>query len=170
LSLFPEPHFRYFSKFSPEKTTHGVFLPDFYPETLFPIIFTSVISLGDFRYFESVSLLNSPAITKIVILCYQIGTIIRQILGDNPMNVSLTPELEKFVANKVTSGLYNSASEVIRESLRLLKNHDTLREMRLNELRSQIQTGIDSGEPQPLDIEDVIKRGKKRYAQRQKIV
>jgi antitoxin ParD1/3/4 len=168
LSLFPEPHFRCFSKFSPEKTTCGVFLPDFYPETLFPIIFTSVISLGDFRYFESVSLLDSPAITKIVILCYHIGTIICQILGGNPMNVSLTPELEKFVANKVTSGLYNSASEVIRESLRLLKDHDTLREMRLNELRSQIQAGIDSGEPQPLDIEDVIKRGKDRYAQRQK--
>jgi antitoxin ParD1/3/4 len=123
--------------------------------------------LGDFRYFESVSLLDNPAITKIVILCYHIGAIICQILGDNPMNVSLTPELEKFVASKVTSGLYNSASEVIRESLRLLKDHDTLREMRLNELRSQIQVGIDSGEPQPLDIEDVIKRGKERYAQRQ---
>jgi hypothetical protein len=38
----------------------------------------------------------------------------------------------------------------------------------LSELRSQIQAGIDSGEPQPLDIEDVIKRGKDRYAQRQK--
>jgi antitoxin ParD1/3/4 len=95
------------------------------------------------------------------------GTIVRQILGDNLMNVSLTPELEKFVTSKVTSGLYNSASEVIRESLRLLKDHDTLREMRLNELRSQIQAGIDSGEPEPLDIENVIKRGKERYAQRQ---
>ncbi len=36
------------------------------------------------------------------------------------MNVSLTPELEKLVQEKVASGLYNSASEVIRESLRLL--------------------------------------------------
>jgi len=40
------------------------------------------------------------------------------------MNVSLTPELEKFVDGKVDSGLYNNASEVIREGLRLLKEHD----------------------------------------------
>ena len=36
------------------------------------------------------------------------------------MNVSLTPSLEKFVQEKVSSGLYNSASEVIREALRLM--------------------------------------------------
>jgi Arc/MetJ-type ribon-helix-helix transcriptional regulator len=36
------------------------------------------------------------------------------------MNVSLTPELEKFVNGKVESGLYHNASEVIREGLRLL--------------------------------------------------
>jgi len=36
------------------------------------------------------------------------------------MNVSLTPALEKYVRRKVTSGLYNNASEVIREALRLL--------------------------------------------------
>lgn len=43
------------------------------------------------------------------------------------MNVSLTPELEKFVDDKVESGLYNNASEVVRESLRLLKEHDEIR-------------------------------------------
>jgi antitoxin ParD1/3/4 len=43
------------------------------------------------------------------------------------MNVSLTPELEKFVEGKVDGGLYNNASEVIRESLRLLKEHDEIR-------------------------------------------
>ena len=36
------------------------------------------------------------------------------------MNVSLTPDLERFVRGKVASGLYNSASEVVREALRLL--------------------------------------------------
>lgn len=36
------------------------------------------------------------------------------------MNVSLTPSLEKFIQEKVDSGMYNSASEVIREALRLL--------------------------------------------------
>jgi antitoxin ParD1/3/4 len=36
------------------------------------------------------------------------------------LNVSLTPELEKFVNQKVKSGMYHSASEVIRDGLRLL--------------------------------------------------
>ena len=80
------------------------------------------------------------------------------------MNVSLTPELEKYISTKVASGLYQSASEVIREGLRLLKDQDSLREIRLNELRQQIQAGIDSGEAQPLNIEDAIERGKKRHA------
>ena len=59
------------------------------------------------------------------------------------MNVSLTPELEKLVASKVESGLYQSASEVIREGLRLLEDQDRLRELHLNEVRKKIQTGID---------------------------
>ena len=40
------------------------------------------------------------------------------------MNVSLTPELEKLVNDKVRSGLYQTASEVVREALRLLKQRD----------------------------------------------
>ena len=43
------------------------------------------------------------------------------------MNVSLTPELDKFVAGKVESGRYTSASEVVREALRLLEEHDRAR-------------------------------------------
>jgi antitoxin ParD1/3/4 len=43
------------------------------------------------------------------------------------MNVSLTPELENFVAGKVKSGRYTSASEVVREALRLLEEHDRAR-------------------------------------------
>jgi antitoxin ParD1/3/4 len=80
------------------------------------------------------------------------------------MNVSLTPELTSYINDKVASGLYNSSSEVIREGLRLLKDQDVMREMRLNELRSQIQSGIYSGDTSPIDIEDIIERGSKRYA------
>jgi antitoxin ParD1/3/4 len=53
------------------------------------------------------------------------------------MNVSLTPELEKFVDGKVDSGLYNNASEVVREGLRLLKEHDEVRQ----KMREQIEAG-----------------------------
>ncbi len=59
------------------------------------------------------------------------------------MNVSLTPELEKIVSFKVESGLYNSASEVVREGLRLLQQRDQMREMKLEALRTEIQKGID---------------------------
>lgn len=62
------------------------------------------------------------------------------------MNVSLTPELEKLVQDKVTSGLYNSASEVIREGLRLMKERDLLREARLQELRKEVQRGIEQAD------------------------
>jgi len=59
------------------------------------------------------------------------------------MNVSLTPELEKVVDQKVKSGLYNSASEVVREGLRLLQQRDEMREAKLSALRAEIQKGID---------------------------
>ena len=59
------------------------------------------------------------------------------------MNVSLTPELEKLVTRKVESGLYQSASEVIREGLRLLDDHDRLREAQLGEVRKKILIGLD---------------------------
>lgn len=53
------------------------------------------------------------------------------------MNVSLTPELEQLVNDKVSSGLYQTASEVVREALRLLKQRDQER------LRADIQAGFD---------------------------
>ena len=59
------------------------------------------------------------------------------------MNVSLTPELEKLVEAKVRTGRYHSASEVIREGLRLLEEQDQLRELRLEEVRRKIQQGLD---------------------------
>lgn len=59
------------------------------------------------------------------------------------MNVSLTPELESLVAAKVESGMYNSASEVIRAGLRLLSERDKAREEKLDWLKIEIQKGID---------------------------
>ena len=53
------------------------------------------------------------------------------------MNVSLTDELERFVDGKVESGLYNNASEVVREGLRLLKESD--------DFRSRVRESIERG-------------------------
>lgn len=86
------------------------------------------------------------------------------------MNVSLTPELEQFIRQKVDSGLYNSSSEVVREALRLLEEQDRLKEWKLGELRKAIQEGLDSlerGEGVPFDAEDVIRRGRARLKAKQ---
>lgn len=85
------------------------------------------------------------------------------------MNISLTAELEQMVQEKVASGMYSSASEVIREGLRLLKERDVLQAMKLQELRTEIRNGIDSGEPTLLDIEAVIRRGQERVATQEKL-
>jgi len=83
------------------------------------------------------------------------------------MNISLTPHLESLVKKKVDSGLYGSASEVMREALRLLEERDRIHTMRLEELRSEIRQGLDSGEPTPLDIAAIKTRGRKRLAAEQ---
>ncbi|MBK6897663.1 MAG: type II toxin-antitoxin system ParD family antitoxin [Alphaproteobacteria bacterium] len=58
------------------------------------------------------------------------------------MHVSLTPELEAIIKNKVESGLYNNASEVIREALRFMElNQDIVMQMKLDRLRMHLQTG-----------------------------
>ncbi len=62
------------------------------------------------------------------------------------MNVSLTPELEQLIHKKVESGLYLSASEVVREALRLLEERDRLNALKLEELRKEIQVGIDQAD------------------------
>ena len=65
------------------------------------------------------------------------------------MNVSLTSKLEEFVAVKVESGRYTSASEVVREALRLLEEHDQSRAAQIaafNKELSQRLVSLDRGE------------------------
>lgn len=60
------------------------------------------------------------------------------------MHISLTPELESHVKSKVETGLYNNASEVIREALRFMETHEAwIRELKLARLREQLKVGID---------------------------
>jgi antitoxin ParD1/3/4 len=59
------------------------------------------------------------------------------------VNISLTPELERLVDDKVKTGRYASASEVIREGLRLLEEQDEAKQLRLAEVRQKIDRGID---------------------------
>jgi antitoxin ParD1/3/4 len=83
------------------------------------------------------------------------------------MNVSLTPELEQYVQEKVKSGMYYSASEVIREGLRLLQEKDEMHQFRLQQLRQDIQAGLDSGESTLLDMQAIKGKARQRRQQRQ---
>ncbi len=58
------------------------------------------------------------------------------------MNVSLTSELDSWVHQKVKGGFYNSASEVVRESLRLLKEREQQKEILFASLKSELCLGI----------------------------
>jgi len=58
------------------------------------------------------------------------------------MNVSLTPELDRYVLSKVETGRYNSASEVMREALRLMQERDEIRDLQLVEARLKIRNGL----------------------------
>jgi len=60
------------------------------------------------------------------------------------MNVHLTPQLETLVQNKVKRGRYNSASEVVRDALRLFEQRERIRELQIRELRKKINQGLAS--------------------------
>ncbi|MEI6267445.1 MAG: type II toxin-antitoxin system ParD family antitoxin [Methylococcaceae bacterium] len=78
------------------------------------------------------------------------------------MNISLNPHFEELVKGKIESGLYHTASEVMREALRLLEERDQLRELHLEKLRQDIKNGLNSGEATPLDIETIKAKGRER--------
>lgn len=84
------------------------------------------------------------------------------------MNVSLTQELEKLVNERVRSGMYSSASEVVREALRLLNERDELRRQQLEQLRREVAVGIaqaDRGEVAPVSLREMKRRLNKRLRQ-----
>lgn len=80
------------------------------------------------------------------------------------MNINLTPQLEEMVRQKVNSGLYTSASEVVREALRLMDEKDRLRAARLEQLRQDIQEGLDSGPAAAWDAEEIKRQGRAKRA------
>lgn len=85
------------------------------------------------------------------------------------MNISLTPELEEVVARRVRSGRYGSASEVVRDALRLLEERDRLRELRFLELKRDVAAGVaelDRGQSRPLDMAAIKAAGRKLVRKR----
>lgn len=83
------------------------------------------------------------------------------------MNVSLTPQLTALVRRKVKSGLYGSASEVVRDALRLMEERDRDREERLSALREDIAAAMKRADPadyaDPVDMFDTLKDAVSRH-------
>jgi len=70
------------------------------------------------------------------------------------------------VRQKVASGLYTSASEVVREALRLMEERDRVRAVKLEQLRQDIRDGLNSGDPTAWDPEEIKREGRDRRAAR----
>jgi len=85
------------------------------------------------------------------------------------MNVSLGQELEKFISGKVSQGRYQTASEVVREALRLLEERDKVREAHLSALRREIDVGLNdirAGRVTNLDLKTIKRDGRRRLRTR----
>jgi antitoxin ParD1/3/4 len=78
-----------------------------------------------------------------------------------PSSYVLGNHFEGFVRQQIDSGRYQSASEVIREGLRLLEEQAAFKQAKLEALRADIQAGIDSGPGRPLS--EVRANLKSRY-------
>ncbi len=89
------------------------------------------------------------------------------------MNVSLTTELAEFVKQQVDSGMYQTASEVMREGVRLLQRREQLRQIQIEELRKKVAVGIEQlerGEYAVMEentFADIKAEGRRRLAELQ---
>jgi len=75
---------------------------------------------------------------------------------------------EKFIKDLVDSGRYATASEVMREGLRLVEEREERRKAKLEALRAAIQEGRASGPADPIEPGELVKRIKARGRQRLK--
>ncbi|MBD2773498.1 type II toxin-antitoxin system ParD family antitoxin [Iningainema tapete] len=93
------------------------------------------------------------------------------------MKVSLTPEVEQLIQEKINSGQYTSVSEMIAEGLRLLDERDKLRAARFAELKQKIREGIEAadrgelidGEEVFAEIEEDIRRAEARMQEKEEV-
>ena len=85
------------------------------------------------------------------------------------MNVNLGPTFDRFVAELLSSGLYQSQSEILREGLRLLKEREDLRRARLEALRREIAVGVEQADRgEFVDGEKVFQELRRRSGERQR--
>ncbi|GJE61972.1 type II toxin-antitoxin system ParD family antitoxin [Methylobacterium trifolii] len=79
-----------------------------------------------------------------------------------PSSYTLGEHYETFVRSLVASGRYASASEVMRDGLRLVEEREQIRAVKLEALRREIQTGLESGPTEPHDMAAIKAEARKR--------
>ena len=85
------------------------------------------------------------------------------------MNVNLGAVFDKFIAEQLKSGMYLSQSEVVREGLRLLKEREELKKLRLAELRREIAIGTEQADRgEFVDGEETFAKIRRRSAERKR--
>ena len=80
------------------------------------------------------------------------------------LSIALTPEFAADIRQAIATGEYASTSEVVRDALRAWKQIRQERAVAVEELRRLWREGLESGEGQPLDAEDIKRRGRERLA------
>jgi antitoxin ParD1/3/4 len=81
-----------------------------------------------------------------------------------PTSVALSSHFEEFIRIQVESGRYNNVSEVVRAGLRLLEDSERQQALKLQKLRNDIVTGMESGATVP--AKPVFDRLQAKYAKK----
>jgi antitoxin ParD1/3/4 len=81
-----------------------------------------------------------------------------------PSSYTLGERFEGFVRQLVESGRYASASEVMRDGLRLLEERESLREAKIAALRKDITEGLESGPSEPMNMGDILQEARQNLA------
>lgn len=76
------------------------------------------------------------------------------------MNIHLTEHFESFIEKRIRSGHYSSASEVVRDALRLLEEREQIKALKLEALKEKIKEGLESGDSIPFEAEGIKKKAR----------
>jgi antitoxin ParD1/3/4 len=80
-----------------------------------------------------------------------------------PSSYVVGEHFERFIREQLDGGRYSSASEVVRDGLRLLEEQEQLRQLRILELRKAVEESRNDSRP-PVEAEEVFERVKRKYA------